>query len=97
MKSTPPPEVAYRFVLFVAGKEPNSALAEASLHGICAEYLLTGVCTVTVVDVLTDFQAALDYGVLVTPTLVVEGPRGRSTILGNLSDVDRIVLAIGCN
>lgn len=97
MTRTAAPNVAYRFLLFVAGKEPNSLLAQENLQSICAEYLLTGVCTVTVVDVVSDFEAALEYGILVTPTLVVEGPRGRSTILGNLSDVDRIVLAIGCN
>lgn len=92
--ATSPP---YRFTLFVAGTEPNSKVAEENLHSICAEYLLTGICTVTVVDVLSDFQAALDNNVMVTPTLLVDGPRGRSTIFGNLSDVDRIVLAIGCN
>ena len=91
------PDVSYRFVLFVAGQQPDSVQAQENLQGIREEYLLTGISTVTIVDVVTDFQAALDYDVLVTPTLVVDGPRGRSTIVGNLSDVDRVVSAIGCN
>ena len=89
--------VVYRFTLFVVGDEPNSVLARENLKNICAEFLAQGTCTVTIVDVLVDFQAALDNNVLVTPMLLVEGPRGRSTIIGNLSDVDRLLLTLGCN
>jgi circadian clock protein KaiB len=87
----------YRFTLFVVGNEPNSAQAQENLRLICAEHLRKGACTITVVNILEDFQAALDNNVLVTPTLIVDGPRGRSTIIGNLSDVDRILLTLGCS
>ena len=87
----------YRFMLFVVGNEPNSALAQENLRHICAEHLRKGACSITIVNVLEDFQAALDNNVLVTPTLIVDGPLGRSTIIGNLSDVDRILLTLGCN
>ena len=90
---TPP----YRFTLFVVGNEPNSLLAKENLDHICAEYLREGTCVVTIVDILIDFQAALDNNVFVTPVLFVEGPHGRSTIVGNLSDIDRIILTLGCN
>jgi circadian clock protein KaiB len=86
----------YRFVLFVAGNEPNSVLARENLDHLCKEHL-SEKCTVTIVDVLEDFQAALDNDILLAPTLLVEGPQGRSTILGNLSEIDRIILALGCN
>lgn len=95
MKAPTPRGTPFRLTLFVVGKDPNSLLAQENLRNICAEHLSLGTCTVTIVDVLQDFQAALDNNVLVTPTLLVEGPRGRSTIIGNLSDVDRIVLTIG--
>jgi hypothetical protein len=87
--------VPYLLTLFVAGQDPNSMVAQDNLQHICAEYLNAGVCTVVIVDVSKDFQSALDHDVFVTPTLIVEGPRGRSTILGNLSDIDRILLTIG--
>jgi circadian clock protein KaiB len=87
----------HKFILFVVGKGPNSQLAESNLRHICAEYLRAGSCTVKIVDVVEDFQTAVDYKVLVTPTLIVEGPRGRSTIIGNLSDVDRVLLTLGCD
>jgi len=85
----------YKFTLFVVGNGPNSLLAQDNLQRICAEYLQAGTCKIKVVDVQKDFQAAVDYNILVTPTLVVEGPRGRSTIIGNLSDVDRVLVTLG--
>jgi len=88
--------VPYEFTLFVVGDEPNSVLARENLRDICAEYLRSGTCKITIVDVQEDFQAALDNNVVVTPMLLVTGPRGRSTIIGNLSDVDRILLTLGC-
>lgn len=86
---------SYKFTLFVVGKGPNSLLAQENLKRICAEYLQAGTCTVKVVDVQKDFQTAVDYNILVTPTLVVEGPRGNSTIIGDLSEVDRVLVTLG--
>lgn len=96
MDRTRPTEVPYRFLLFVAGTDPNSVLAEENLRHICAEFLVTGSCTVQVIDISDDYQAALDHDVLLAPTLIVDGPRGRSTIVGNLSNIDRVVLTLGC-
>ena len=87
-----PADHAYLLRLFVVPDDPNSVLAEENLRHICAEYLHGGDCTIVVVDILKDFQVALDENILVTPTLLVDGPRGRQTLLGNLSDIDRIVL-----
>ena len=91
MKNALAPAVRYELVLFVVGNEPNSMRARTNRDNICAEYLHGGNCAVTVVDILQDYQAALDNNVLVAPTLIVRGPRGTATIIGNLSDVDRIV------
>ncbi|MDO9694764.1 MAG: circadian clock KaiB family protein [Candidatus Latescibacteria bacterium] len=87
----------YKFTLFVAGKSPNSQLAQDNLNHICSEYLRVWNCKVTIVDVQKDFQKALDYDILVTPTLIVEGPRGRSTIIGNLSQIDSVLVTLGCD
>lgn len=95
MKQPARKATGFRLTLFVVAEDPNSRLAEENLRHICAEYLVGGHCEIVIVDVLEDFQAALDFNVLVTPTLIVDGPRGRSTLLGNLSDIDRIVLTLG--
>jgi hypothetical protein len=87
---------SYSFTLFVADNEPNSVLARENLNHICKEHMSEN-CTIKIVDVLEDFQTALDNDILLTPTLIVEGPRGRSTILGNLSEIDRILIRLGCD
>jgi circadian clock protein KaiB len=97
MKTAPAVTTPYRFTLFVVGNEPNSLRAIENLEHISGEYLRNGTCSITIVDILLDYQAALDNNVFVTPVLFVDGPRGRSTIVGNLSDIDRIVLTIGFN
>jgi circadian clock protein KaiB len=85
----------YRFILFVVGNGRNSQQAQENLNHICAEHLRAWRCEILIVDVQKDFQMALDYNILVTPTLVVQGPRGLSTIIGNLSEVDSVLMALG--
>jgi circadian clock protein KaiB len=80
--------------LFVAGNEPNSALARASLERICADYLADN-CRVDIVDVLQDFEPALKENILITPALVVEQAGRRHVIFGNLSDVEKVLTVLG--
>ena len=91
------PKLAYyEFRLFVANDEPNSAIARASLDKICSDYL-AGNCTIEVIDVLQDFEPALQENILVTPALVVQRGGRRKVIFGNLTDIDKVltVLNIG--
>jgi circadian clock protein KaiB len=83
----------YHFRLFVAGDEPNSAIAKASLDRICVEYLEQD-CRVDVIDVLEDFRPALEEKVLVTPALVILAPGRRVVIFGNLSDTKKVLDAL---
>jgi circadian clock protein KaiB len=80
----------YNFRLFVAGDEPNSALARAALEKICADYL-AGNCRIEIVDVLQDFEPALKENILVTPALIVQRGERRNVIFGSLSDMDRVL------
>lgn len=84
----------YCLRLFVAGDEPNSKKAEETLKRL-AETRLRGLCTIEVVDVLNDFRAAIENNILVVPTLVVEGPDPPVKIIGSLSDVRKVLDALG--
>jgi len=84
----------YRFRLFVAGDEPNSVKARAVLSRLCHQRL-KGRCDVQVVDILEDYQAALDHHVLVVPALIVETPLPERTIVGSLSDEGKLLAALG--
>lgn len=88
------PGGARRWLLFVAGNERNSSKARANLERLRAD-CPPGACEVEVVDVLDDFQAALEHEILVTPALVQLGPGPRVVVLGCLSDLDRVRAALG--
>lgn len=84
----------YRLKLFVAGEELNSHQARAILNEICQQYL-SDCCQLEIVDVYTDYHAAIDYGVLIVPTLIIEEPPPIRTIVGTLSAKEKVLAALG--
>ena len=87
-------QVQYVFRLFMAGKGPNSQKALANLRSICREYM-NGNCKIKTIDVVKDFQSAVKENILITPALVVDSPRPRVVVLGNLSDRAKVLQALG--
>jgi len=83
----------YHLRLFVAGDEPNSVIAKASLGRICSEHPERS-CSIETIDVLQDFRPAVEERILVTPALVVQGPGHRTVIFGNLTDTSKILAAL---
>ncbi len=83
----------YRFRLFIAGNEVNSEMARATLFRL-AETYLPGRHEIVVVDVMQDYEAALKYGVIAVPTLLIEGPVER-VIVGSLRDEQAVLAALG--
>ena len=84
----------YRLRLFVAADEPNSVKARAVLSRLCSDRLRDR-CEIHVVDVFEDYQAAIDHRVMVIPALIVEAPSPGKTIVGSLSDEDKVLTALG--
>lgn len=83
----------YVLRLFMAGKGQNSTAALTNLHSLCAEHL-KGRFTIETVDVVKDFQAAVKHNILVTPALILVAPQPSVVILGNLSDVPKVLKAL---
>jgi circadian clock protein KaiB len=83
----------YLLRLFVAGNGPNSRQALANLRRLGRERL-KGRCTIEVVDVVKDFGAATRDNILITPALILVAPRPRVIVLGNLSDRQKVLLAL---
>ena len=83
----------YVLRLFVAGDGSNSKQALVNLRRLCKEHL-NGNCAIEIVDVVKDFQAAIRDNILVTPALILVAPRPRVTILGNLSDSQKVLVAL---
>jgi circadian clock protein KaiB len=83
----------YLLRLFVAGNGSNSKQALVNLRRLCQEHL-NGQCTIETVDVTKDFEAAVRDNILVTPALILVAPRPRVMILGNLSDPQKVLVAL---
>jgi circadian clock protein KaiB len=80
--------------LYVAGKAPNSVKAIANLEAICRRHLKDGY-KLEIVDVCEHPRRALTAGILVTPSLAKVSPAPASNVIGNLSDTDSVLAALG--
>jgi circadian clock protein KaiB len=80
--------------LYVADRAPNSARAIANLAAICKEYL-GDQFELVIIDVLEHPQRALADGIIVTPSLTKVSPSPLARIVGNLSDTNSVLHALG--
>ena len=79
--------------LYVAGKTPRSVTALNNLKKICEEHL-EGRYTIEVIDLLKKPQLAKGDQILAIPTLVRNLPTPIRKIIGDLSNVDRVLIGL---
>lgn len=84
----------YILKLYVTGQTPNSARAITNLKKICAEELEGGQYDLQVIDILKEPQLAEDDKIIATPTLVKSLPPPLSKIIGDLSDIEKVLLGL---
>jgi circadian clock protein KaiB len=80
--------------LYVAGNAPNSVRAIANARAICDEHF-SGRHEIEVVDMIDSPARALADGIIVTPTLLRLSPLPVQRMIGNLSDVNQVLLTLG--
>jgi circadian clock protein KaiB len=92
MRGTPTVQ-GRKVMLFVAGNEPNSVAAAANLRRLRES---TPGCEIDfeIVDVLIQHPVALQRRVLVTPCLILVDPQPEVMIVGSLTDLDKVRLAL---
>jgi circadian clock protein KaiB len=79
--------------LYVAGQSPKSLTAFANLVRLCEEYLPSRY-NVEVVDLLENPQLAAGDEIIAIPTVVRRLPPPMRKIIGDLSDVDRVLVGL---
>ena len=79
--------------LYVAGQTPRSLAAIENLQKIC-EVHLKGRYKIEVVDLARNPKLARTDKILAIPTLVRNLPTPISRIIGDLSDVDQVLLGL---
>ena len=94
MKEPNHPNGAYVFRLYLAGGAPNSVRALANLYAICRKHFPES-HRIEVIDVLKEPMRALAEAILVTPTVVKVSPAPELQIIGNLSDEEEVLRALG--
>jgi circadian clock protein KaiB len=79
--------------LYVAGQTPKSLAALANLKKICHEHL-NGSYKLQVIDLVKTPQLAQGDQILAIPTLVRKLPVPIRKIIGDLSDVERVLVGL---
>jgi circadian clock protein KaiB len=79
--------------LYVAGQTPKSLAALSNLKRICAEHL-DGKYELEVIDLVKNPQLAQGDQILAIPTLVRNLPQPIRKIIGDLSNVDRVLVGL---
>jgi circadian clock protein KaiB len=86
--------VRFKFRLYVAGDTQNSAQAEVNLTTLCRDHLANR-HEIEIVDVFREPERALADSIFMTPTLVKLAPAPVRTIIGTLSQPQRVLEACG--
>jgi circadian clock protein KaiB len=81
---------SYVFNLFIAGMSVKSIDAIENLRFICEKYL-PGKFEIEIIDIHQQGHLAVQYGIIATPTLIKLGPLPRKTVLGDLSDKQKVL------
>jgi circadian clock protein KaiB len=86
-------EARYELTLFVSGASSSSARAITNARELFEAHL-PGRYDLTIVDVNQDPELARGSRVLATPTLLKGRPGPERMVVGDLSDGDRVLLAL---
>lgn len=84
----------FRFRLYIAGDALNSSQAVTNLRALCLARF-PGRHAIDIVDVFAEPARALADAVFITPTLLKLAPAPARRIIGNLSQTQRVVEALG--
>ena len=89
-----PPSPEYLLHLCITGATPNSTRAVRNIKNICEQYL-KGRYELLIVDVYQQPELAQREDLIGVPTLVKRRPGLVRRLVGDLSDHDRVLKALG--
>lgn len=87
------PPVTLVLRLYVAGQAPNSVRASGNAKSLCESHF-QGRYELEIVDLMTEPTRASTDGIVVTPTLVKVSPKPVRRVIGNLSDIERVLMVL---
>ena len=87
------PAKLWQLRLYVTDQTTKSLMAFANLKTICETHL-KGRYRITVIDLLKQPQLAKGDQILAVPTVVRKLPSPMRTVIGNLSDTERVLVGL---
>ncbi len=93
-KATPArPQAEWELRLYIAGETTKAVAALENLQNICEQHL-KGKYRIEVIDLLKNPKLARGDQILAVPTLVRKLPEPVRKIIGDLSDVERVLVGL---
>jgi len=89
-----PTPVRLRLTLFVSGASPTSTRAVQRLRDLCDQHCPSGY-DLEIVDIYQHPEVVASRGVLAVPTLFKELPLPVRVLIGNFTDVSKVLAALG--
>lgn len=83
----------YVLRLYVTGTTPRSCRAIANIRSLCEQYL-SGRYDLEVIDIYQQPGEASDQQIIAVPTLIKKLPFPQKRMVGDLSDRDRVLVAL---
>jgi circadian clock protein KaiB len=83
----------YELTLFVNGASGRSAQAITNIRALCVQYL-PGRYQLDVVNIRDHPELVIEHRVLASPTLVKARPLPARMLVGDLSEVERVLVAL---
>jgi circadian clock protein KaiB len=84
----------WAFLLYIAGKTQRTAATVSNLKIICEDRLKDNY-QIEVIDLLKNPQLARSEQIVALPTLVRKSPLPKRSIIGDLSNTDRVLIGLG--
>jgi circadian clock protein KaiB len=91
--SRPVASSLWQLRLYVMDETPKSLTAFENLKKVCERHL-KGRYRITVIDLMKQPQLAKGDQILATPTVVRRLPVPIRTVIGNLSDIDNVLVGL---
>jgi circadian clock protein KaiB len=83
----------YNLRLYVAGQTPKSIAAIANLKKICEKYL-SGGYNIEVIDLMKNPALAQRHQIVAIPTLIRQLPEPLKRIIGDLSNLEKVLVGL---
>jgi len=83
--------------LFIFGQSAISKRAVRNLESLCCQETLKELCDIEIIDLLAEPEKIEKEKILATPLLIKKSPLPQRRMIGDLSNIEKVMAAIDIN